>query len=82
MFSYISFLNNTNFPYISVMDEERLMVEVLPKEKTSKFFAVDSGSLIFYFFSDSPKPFLNIYIPLYPGKIYTVSVYETYAKFM
>ncbi len=77
MFSFVSFLNNTDFPYISVVEDERVLVEILPRREKSKFFAVDSGSLIFDFFSNSPKPFLNIYIPLYPGRIYTLSVYES-----
>ncbi len=82
MISFVSFLNNTEFPYISVFEDDRIKTEMIFKNKQSKVFAVDSGSVSFDFFYNSPKPFLNIYIPLNPGKIYTIKVYETHAEFM
>ena len=82
MISCISFLNNTGFSYISVVEDEKVLVEILPKNQVSKKIEINSGSVSFEFFKNSPKPFLNVYIPLYPGESYTLAVYENFAEFI
>lgn len=80
LFSYISFVNNTGFPYISISEDERVIIDFLAEYKKSKFFPLNSGSISFDVFYNSPKPFLNIYTTFLPGRFYTVEIYKTCVK--
>lgn len=82
MFSYISFYNNTTYPYISVYEDSEIFVEELLKNTKSKFYIKDAGSVSVIILDNKNIPFLDLYISLFPNEFYTLEITDTSAKFI
>lgn len=82
MFSYISFYNNTSFPFISIYEDFKLITEILPKDMKSKYYIEDAGSVSVIVSDNKNNPFLDLYISLYPNEFYTLEITDTCAKFI
>ena len=82
MFSYISFYNNTSYPYISVYEDSEMFVEELLKNTRTKFYIEDAGSVSVIVSDNKNIPFLDLYISLFPNEFYTLEITDTSAKFI
>lgn len=82
MFAYISFFNNTNYPYISVSKDGEPIGEELPGKELSRYYVADAGSVSVTVFDNKNIPFLDIYISLYPSKTYILEITDTSAEFI
>lgn len=82
MFSYISFFNNTDFPFISIYEDGENLTEILLRHTESKFYITDAGSISVVVCDNHNKPFLNLYISLYPNERYTMNINNTFAEFI
>ena len=82
MFSYISFYNNTSYPYISVYEDSEILTEELLKNKKTKFYIKDAGSVSVVVTDNKNVPFLDLYIALLPNTFYTLEITDTSAKFI
>ena len=80
MFSYISFFNNTAFPFITICEDGENITECLPRHVKSKFHTADSGSISVTVSDNNNKPFLNLYISLFPNEFYTLNINDTFAE--
>jgi len=82
MFSYISFYNNSSYPYISVYEDSEMLVEELTKNTKTKFYIKDAGSVSVTVSDNKKISFLDLYISLYPNEFYTLEITDTSAKFI
>ena len=82
MFSYISFYNNTSYPYISLYEDSEILVEELLNNEKTKFYIEDAGSVSVIVADNKNIPFLNLYIALLPNTFYTLEITDTSANFM
>lgn len=82
MFSYVSFFNDTSYPFISVYDEDCAVAECLPRHTKSKYCLVDAGSMCATLCDNHNTPFLSLYIALAPNKFHVVRIRDHFSEFM
>lgn len=82
MFSYVSFFNDTEYPFISVLEEERVIAECLPRQTKSGYCLNDAGSMSVTLYDHRKNPFLSLYISLKPNKFHCIRIRSFSAEFM
>lgn len=82
MFSYVSFFNDTAYPFISIRDDDKIISECLPRHTKSKYHLTDAGSICITAFDNRNTPFLSLYIALKPNKFHIVRIRSHFAEFM
>ena len=81
MFSYICFINESEHPAISVFSDEEEIFDSLLKGTESEYIKTLSGSIDFCFTENRNKPFLRVWVSLFPGEKYRLIVKNSKAFF-
>ncbi len=82
MVSYISFINNTSYPVISVYSDDNLITDTLLRNSESDKFPIKSGTVDLLLKENRNKPFQKLWVSLYPDSTYTLIIKNTYSFFV
>lgn len=82
MLSYISFINNTEYPFVSVYDDSRVLADCIQRRQKSRFFVEDAGSVTITVKDNRNNIFLDIYMSLYPNEFYIINICDGFAEFI
>lgn len=74
MSTYLSFINNTSYPLISVYLDDELITDMILKNCQSEKFRVLDGSHELEFFENRNKNFQSLYFSVLPEKNHTVVI--------
>ena len=72
--SYITFINNTSFPVISVYSDNKLVVENILKNSSSEKITFDDGSIDLIIKDNREKTFQSLCISLCAQKEYVLII--------
>ena len=72
--SYVTFVNKSAYPAVSVYSDDLPIDDMILKNTSSKQYELESGTVGFSVRENRNKEFLNLWLSLYPMRCYKLII--------
>lgn len=81
MYSFLKIINRTDYPAISVAEDDRVLAGQILAGETSPVYTLSAGSLSLLVRQNTDRPFLSIWMALPPDALKTLVIENETAYF-